>query len=197
MLIGARDSQPAQVPIPSATPRVGGVAVAHIGVCVADLSVTLDFYRALGFRCSQPKDMGTAFSRLAELDGVQLRSATAELDGYLLWLLEWGGPRDPGVPVRLPLNRSGQLIHFGTHCDDFDAVLDLITVHGGTVVERTRGIFPPAGLTAPGIDEPQGGSSYSTPTGSRSRSSDPAAKPSEFSTNRGSSSLLLSRPVLR
>jgi lactoylglutathione lyase len=133
-----------------------GIAVAHLGVCVADLDASAKFYDALGFEVGEAIQLDTAMSYLSELDGAPSRAQTVREGAFPLLLTQWGAPRDPGWPVRLPLNRTGDLIHFGTHCDDYDAMLGLVVAAGGTVVERTRSQFPPPGLEMPWEGEPHG-----------------------------------------
>lgn len=133
-----------------------GIAVAHLGVCVADLDASARFYGALGFEVGDAVELGDAMSFLAELDGLPSRAQLVREGAFPLLLTQWGPPRDPGFPVRLPLNRTGDLIHFGTHCDDYDAMVDLVVAAGGTVVERTRSQFPPPGLQMPWDGEPHG-----------------------------------------
>jgi catechol 2,3-dioxygenase-like lactoylglutathione lyase family enzyme len=136
--------------------RGDGIALAHVGVCVADVIRSEAFYAALGFDTGPATPLGTTFSSMAELDGADLISCSASFGAYPLVLLQWGAARDPGIPVRLPLNRNGDLIHFGTHCDDFDAMLDVVVSSGGSIVERTRGQFPPPGLAMDWAGEPHG-----------------------------------------
>lgn len=138
------------------SPGADGIAVAHFGICVADIDASTAFYASLGFGVGDDTDCGLAFSATAELDGVPLRVRHLREHSYPFVLMQWGPRRDAGVPVRLPLNRTGDLIHFGTHCDDFDAMLDIVTTAGGTVVERTRSQFPPPGLEMPWTGEPHG-----------------------------------------
>jgi catechol 2,3-dioxygenase-like lactoylglutathione lyase family enzyme len=152
LLLGPGACTLAELPEPGAD----GITVAHLGICAADLGRTATFWDAIGFTLGETRDDDTTFSRLAELDGAPLRVRTATMQGYELLFLEWGGPRDAGVPVRLPLNRIGQLVHFGTHCDDFDSMLHLVAAHGGTVVERTRAVFPPPGLSVAAMDDVHG-----------------------------------------
>jgi catechol 2,3-dioxygenase-like lactoylglutathione lyase family enzyme len=133
-----------------------GISIAHVGVCVADLAASARFYRSLGFSVGESITLGGAFGELAELDGVPLTVQPMREGAYPFLMLQWGAPRDPGVPVRLPLNRTGDLLHFGTHCDDFDAMLGVIGQNGGTIVERTRGQFPPRGLRMQWSGEPHG-----------------------------------------
>src|SRR6185312_11376112 len=135
--------------LPGAPAGSDGVSVAHLGVCVADLERSLDFYQALGCRRGPVEPLGTGFSRLAELDGVELRSAAVEHDGYMLWLQEWGGPRDPGLPVRLlvgnPEEVSEQLESYkSVGCDQLvfgmpqdlhkDEILELLETFGDQVI---------------------------------------------------------------
>lgn len=140
----------------AATPESDGIAVDHFGICVADLRESAAFYAALGFGVDPPDDLGTMFSSASELDEVPLLVQRARLGDYPILLAQWGGPRPAGPPVRLPLNRVGELIHFGTHGDDFDALLDVVVRAGGSVVERTRATFPPDGLDVPAMPEPHG-----------------------------------------
>jgi catechol 2,3-dioxygenase-like lactoylglutathione lyase family enzyme len=131
-----------------------GIALAHVGVCVADVHRSAAFFSRLGFETGAATPLGAVFGSMAELDAADLTTCTATFGAYPLVLLQWGAPRDPGIPVRLPLNRSGELIHFGTHCDDFDAMIDVVVSAGGSVVERTRGSFPPPGLAMDWAGDP-------------------------------------------
>jgi lactoylglutathione lyase len=140
----------------SATPGSDGVAVDHFGICVADLRESAAFYEAVGFGLGSPADLSLEFSGACELDDVPMLVQRARLGDYPVLLTQWGDARPAGTPVRLPLNRVGELIHFGTHGDDFDGLLDVIVRAGGTVVERTRSTFPPAGLAVPSMHEPHG-----------------------------------------
>jgi catechol 2,3-dioxygenase-like lactoylglutathione lyase family enzyme len=148
--------EPGESALGSVHAAADDVGVAHVGIAVADLATSARFYAALGFDTGDVLDSGEAFSELAELDGVPLTTQHAHLGSYSIQLLQWGRPHDPGTPVRLPLNRNGDLIHFGTHCDDYDAMLDLVVGAGGSVVERTRAQFPPAGLEMPWEGPPHG-----------------------------------------
>jgi catechol 2,3-dioxygenase-like lactoylglutathione lyase family enzyme len=134
----------------------GQVRLDHVGICVADLERSGRFYEALGFDSGDPEELGTTWSSAAELDGLPLTVRRLRKEAYPVLLLQWGAPRDPGHPVRLPLNRVGELIHFGTHGDDFEAMCELVVRSGGSVVERTRGQFPPPGIEVPGMQEPHG-----------------------------------------
>lgn len=135
----------AATPFP-ALPGPDGIALAHLGATVADLGASTHFFERLGFQVGPTIERGTALAALVEVDDVVLTEQPVALGPYRIVLTQYGPPREPGPPVRLPLNRTGDLIHFGTHCDDFDAMLAVVRAAGGTVVERTRGQFPPPGL---------------------------------------------------
>ena len=56
----------------------------------------------------------------------------------------------------LPLNRTGDLIHLGTHCDAFEPVVRRAVEAGATVVERTEAQFPAPALEMPWEGDPHG-----------------------------------------
>lgn len=141
---------------PRALLRVAEGGVDHVGVCVADVDSTVRFWTALGFDTGARADLGTRFSAAAELDGLPLTVQRLHQGAYTLLLQQWGPPRDAGFPVRLPLNRVGELLHLGTHGEHFETMLDVVRINGGTVVERTFGQFPPPGINVPGMEEPHG-----------------------------------------
>jgi catechol 2,3-dioxygenase-like lactoylglutathione lyase family enzyme len=137
--------------------RVGtGVTDLTNGMSVADLEISTSFYRAIGFEIGEEGTVPPGFDALAELDGVPLRTRPMSLGAYRFQLMQWGPRRDPGPVVRLPLNRNGDLIHVGTHCDAFDAMLRIVVEGGGSIVERTRAQFPPPDLAMPWRGDPHG-----------------------------------------
>ena len=76
--------------------------------------------------------------------------------GFPFLLLQWGPSRDPGHPVNLPLNRTGDLIHIGSHCDAFEPMVDRAVSAGATVLERTRAQFPAPALQVAWEGDPHG-----------------------------------------
>jgi catechol 2,3-dioxygenase-like lactoylglutathione lyase family enzyme len=141
---------------PAAPIRRADRGVDHLGICVTDLDRTVPFWRTLGFEVGERAHLGTTWSAAAELDDLPLTVQRLGQGAYPLLLLQWGAARDAGFPVRLPLNRVGELLHFGTHVEDFDATLAALEQRGGTVVRRTMGRFPPPGIEVPGMAEPHG-----------------------------------------
>ena len=136
-------------------PGDDGLALHHIGLTVTDLDRTVAFWTGIGFASSP---VGRAAGRLpeaAELPGAEVTRCALTQDGFRFEATQWGPARTP-APVMLPLNRSGDLVHLGTHVDDFGAALRRIRDLGGTVVEATRGVFPPPGLGEPDGEPPHG-----------------------------------------
>ena len=113
--------------------------LSHAGICVSDLDRSLRFYcEALGFRPAEVYEVGDAFGRLMELDGVRLRSQFIEGEGGVrIELLYFASPPPNGERSRRPLNRYG-ISHLSFHVDDVDAVAEKIRRFGGEVHDHTR-----------------------------------------------------------
>jgi catechol 2,3-dioxygenase-like lactoylglutathione lyase family enzyme len=95
-------------------PAVGGPdpcvrAVAAVGMTVADLDASVDFYsRVLGFRLvSEVEVAGDAVERLQGLFGVRMRVARLRLGDETLELTEYLAPRGRPIPIDARSNDHG------------------------------------------------------------------------------------------
>ncbi len=114
------------------------LAFSHLGICVSDLERSLRFYcEGLGFEPVASHQVGEEFSRLMELDGVELESRMVRRDGVTIELLAFEHPRPSGARRRRPMNQLG-LTHLSLRVDDVDAVAAALERLGGEVVRGTR-----------------------------------------------------------
>ena len=114
----------------------------HIGVCVAEMSRSLAFYRdALGFREVGRYAAGDAATeKILELKNVQLELVYLERDGVRIELLYYPSPGHVGDGERRPMNALG-LTHLSFSVDDLERTARSIAASGGCVLEETRAVF--------------------------------------------------------
>jgi catechol 2,3-dioxygenase-like lactoylglutathione lyase family enzyme len=116
-----------------------GHRLTHIGLCVADIGRSADFYcAALGFaevgRMTVDDD---ASERLLDVPGLVLDLVYLERDGYRLELLGYTAPGTQGDTDLRPMNRLG-FTHLSFRVDDPDSVSAAIVEHGGRLLaDRT------------------------------------------------------------
>lgn len=114
----------------------------HIGICVADLTRSLDFYRdALGFREVGRYAVGDAATeKILEVKEAQLQLVYLERDGVRIELLHYPSPGHVGSGERRAMNALG-LTHLSFAVEDLDRAVRAIEAAGGSVLEETRAVF--------------------------------------------------------
>lgn len=114
----------------------------HIGICVADLGRSAEFYReALGFREVSRYSAGDeATERILEVKDARLELVYLERDGVRIELLHYPSPGHVGSGERRAMNALG-LTHLSFSVDDLDRVGRAIEAAGGRVLEGTRSVF--------------------------------------------------------
>lgn len=114
----------------------------HIGLCVADLSRSLDFYRdALGFREVGRYAVGDAATeKILEVANARVELVYLERDGVRIELLYYRSPGHVGSGERRAMNGLG-LTHLSFAVEDLDRTARSIEVAGGSVLEETRAVF--------------------------------------------------------
>jgi len=129
----------------------------HLGLCVADVDVSLRFYRdALGFRERSTLEVsGEPAERLLQLSDLKLEAVYLERDGLRLELLHFASPGHTGEPTARPMNGLG-LTHLSLRVSDVDAVLGRIVAAGGRVLDATRMDAPGGAVVAVFVLDPDG-----------------------------------------
>jgi lactoylglutathione lyase len=113
-----------------------GIAFSHLGICVTDLERSMAFYcEGLGFELAERHEVGNEFSRLMELDGVNVSSQFITKDGVRIELLAFATPIVEQVGRR-PMNRTG-LTHLSLRVTDLDATVATLVSLGGALVDDT------------------------------------------------------------
>ncbi len=123
------------------------ISFSHLGICVADLDVSLRFYcEGLGFTEVAAHEVGEEFAALMEVDGVHLRSRMIAKDGVTVELLGFDAPGVTGDGTRRPMNLRG-LTHLSLRVDDVASTAAAIEALGGSVVRATRTAVPLGDVT--------------------------------------------------
>ena len=114
----------------------------HIGLCVADLSRSLDFYRdALGFREVGRYAVGDAATeKILEVANARVELVYLERDGVRIELLYYRSPGHVGSGERRAMNALG-LTHLSFAVEDLDRTARSVEASGGCVLEETRAVF--------------------------------------------------------
>lgn len=114
----------------------------HIGLCVADLSRSLDFYRdALGFREVGRYAVGDAATeKILEVANARVELVYLERDGVRIELLYYRSPGHVGSGERRAMNALG-LTHLSFAVEDLDRTARSVEAAGGCVLEETRAVF--------------------------------------------------------
>jgi len=127
----------------------------RLGLCVADLQRTVEFYcKALGFsEVATAQTIGTALSKPMQTDS-PLNVSFVQRGGLAIELLHFAAHK-PAVPH--PMDQPG-LTNLTVLVDDFEKTLALIPKFGGTVIEATRTKFgvPGNGANIIFVDDPDG-----------------------------------------
>lgn len=120
----------------------------HLGICVADLEVSLRFYRdVLGFvETGRFRGQGDPTATVLELpQDVDLEAVYLERDGWRIELLYYRVPGALGSGDPAAMNARG-LTHLSFRVDDLDAVLEQVVEYGGRVLAHTRTGTGPAAV---------------------------------------------------
>lgn len=114
-------------------------ALSHIGLCVADLSVSTRFYcEGLGFRRLHPlRVQGAEAAQLLGLEPLDLEAVYIERDGTRLELLYFVEPGCQGETSPKPMNLRG-LTHLSFRTDDLESDLAKLESLGGRTLPETR-----------------------------------------------------------
>ena len=127
----------------------------RIGLCVADLQRSVDFYcKGLGFsEIAGAQTIGTALSTPMQTDS-PLDVRFVQRGGLAIELLHFAAHK-PAVPH--PMDQPG-LTNLTVLVDDFDKALALIPKFGGTIIEKTRTKFgvPGNGANIVFVEDPDG-----------------------------------------
>ncbi len=117
----------------------GGHRLTHIGICVRDLAVAVEFYcQALGFdKIGEMHVTDDASARLLAVPGLVLDLVYLQRDGVRIELLSYTRPETTGDGTPRPMNAVG-LTHLSFRVDDVDALSAAIVTHGGRLLaDRT------------------------------------------------------------
>jgi len=112
-----------------------GIAFSHFGICVADVALSVQFYKSFGFDVAPVQDRGLAFSGIAEVGDTPLTSCLIRRGAYAFELMQWGRARSPGVPARRSIAQQG-FTHIGTSGSDLTGQMALFKAIGGTVIKN-------------------------------------------------------------
>jgi len=132
-LIGAataRKARAAEAPNPVPSPR--------LGLCVADLQKSVDFYtKALGFKdLGLAQSVGKALAVQAQTDS-PLNVAFVQRGGLAIELLHFAEHKKA---VHHPMDQPG-LTNLTIALDNLEPAVSLVKQYGGTIVEKTRARF--------------------------------------------------------
>jgi predicted enzyme related to lactoylglutathione lyase len=109
-----------------------------IGLTVTDLERSQRFYEELlGFQYQReltPPDEGTSVICRVE-SPTNLTAVYLTLDGFVLELLHWDRPGNPGAQ-RHPMNQPG-LTHLSVNVSDMRSLVERVPEFGGTVLSET------------------------------------------------------------
>jgi catechol 2,3-dioxygenase-like lactoylglutathione lyase family enzyme len=115
----------------------------HVGLTVADLEVSIEFYRAI-LGCSmreKSESRGVEVDTLTGVSGAHIVTADLQLrDGGILELIQYVTP--PGVPLTQQRNQPGHT-HIAFLVEDVDAAYDRLTKHGVVPTSRPVTINEP------------------------------------------------------
>jgi catechol 2,3-dioxygenase-like lactoylglutathione lyase family enzyme/shikimate kinase len=112
--------------------------LSHVGICVSDTARSLRFYRdGLGFEPTHDFVVGSEFSALMEVDGVELHSQFLRRGGVTIELLHFAEPGQSGDGTRRPVNRLG-ISHLSVRVEDVSSAAARLEQVGGAVIPGTR-----------------------------------------------------------
>jgi catechol 2,3-dioxygenase-like lactoylglutathione lyase family enzyme len=136
---------------------MASLKLTHIGICVTELSRSLDFYcQGLGFQqVSELAMEGEPAATLLELPDVSLRAVYLERDGVRIELLHYPRPGAFAEAQPRPMNRAG-LTHLSFQVDSLEEAVKQLCAHGGRLLEGSRIELPEAGAAAAFVTDPDG-----------------------------------------
>lgn len=113
--------------------------LSHIGICVSDISKSVDFYsKVFGFEQISAVDVkGEEAEKIMQIPGVNLHAAYLERDGTRIELLYYRSPGFSKKDHPRPLNEIG-LTHLSFRVSDLDLVVKDVSKYGGRYIEDTR-----------------------------------------------------------
>ncbi|MBX7448858.1 VOC family protein [Mycolicibacterium sp. 3033] len=119
-----------------------GHRLTHIGLCVSDLSRSLDFYcAAMGFvEVGRMTVHGEPTATLLGVPGVALDLIYLERDGFRLELLGYPVPGTSGDTSPRPMNQLG-FTHLSVRVDDPDSLAAAAVRHGGRIAADRTVVF--------------------------------------------------------
>ena len=120
-------------------PVVTVLRLSHIGICVSDISKSIDFYcNVFGFKQLSNVDVkGAEAEKIMQIPGVNLTAAYLERDGTRIELLYY---REPGCSQSdrpKALNETG-LTHLSFRVTDLEMVASDVEKYGGSYLGETR-----------------------------------------------------------
>jgi glyoxylase I family protein len=143
----ATKAQAADPPNPVPSPR--------LGLCVADLQKTVDFYcKALGFsEIASAQTIGNALGKAMQTDS-PLNVSFVQRGGLAIELLHFAAHKK-ALPH--PMDQPG-LTNLTVLVEDFEKTLALVPKFGGTVIQATRTRFgvPGNGANIVFVEDPDG-----------------------------------------
>ncbi len=119
-----------------------GHRLTHVGLCVADIRRSTDFYcSALGFtKQASMRFQDAATARLLAVDGLVLDLVYLERDGFRLELLGYEHPGTTGDAAPRAMNARG-FTHLSFLVDDVDELTETIVKHGGRLLGDRTAVF--------------------------------------------------------
>ncbi len=131
--------------------------LSHIGICVADLTRSVRFYRdILGFaELSRLQMKGPQPERLLDIAGGALQAVYLERDGTRIELIYYPEAGHQKNDTPRPMNRLG-FTHLSLRVADLDAIVAAIVQAGGTNLADTRIDNPAWGSKAVFVTDPDG-----------------------------------------
>src|ERR1700742_1483965 len=138
--------------------EIMAVRLSHRGICVADTTESLRFYRdGLGFAEEDLFEMDDpALSTVMEVPGSVIRAQMVRnSQGVAFELLEFVQPGASGPRERRPNNQYG-LTHLAFYVDDMDEAAERVQAAGGRVYDHTRATFRENSTTMMYCTDPNG-----------------------------------------
>lgn len=128
----------------------------HIGICVADMTRSLRFYRdLLGFAYESELNVaGEPSDTLLRLKDVDLHAVYLTRDGVRIELLAFKSPAAP--PPRTRAMHERGLTHLSFRVADLDATIGGLRAAGERVLDETIIRFPDFGVAACFVTDPDG-----------------------------------------
>lgn len=129
----------------------------HVGICVADVARSIEFYRdRLGFAYrSELRVQGEPSDTLLRLRGVDLQAVYLERDGTRIELLHYAAPDTAGDGSVRAMNARG-LTHLSLRVDNLRETLAMLRAAGVCVLDETLIEIPDFGAAAIFIADPDG-----------------------------------------